>query len=455
MISLYRMVRIALSALRRHKMRTGLTCLGIVIGVAAVIAMTEIVQGSAIKLREIIASVGASVVQIDPSDAVKAGASSGSGGGMTLTPADCDAILRECSSVILAAPSFDVKAQVSYGNRNWAPQDVRGTTPEYLVIRNWAQMAEGSMFTDHDVSGAAAVCVLGQTVAWELFQGESPIGKTVRVKSLQMKVIGLLSPKGTNMMGRDQDDYLIAPWTTVRFRLTGSRQATAAAAQQAAGGVNTLSCAYPTQAVQLYPQQSAVQAIDMPMLKRFSDLDDIFVSAASPEEVPLAIRQITAVLRQRHRLEDDQPDDFRIRDLTEISQTMASASETMGNLLLGVATISLLVGGVGVSNIMLASVKERTREIGLRLAVGARARDILRQFLTEAVILCLVGGLAGILLGHGVSVAIAKVLDWQTLISLPAIAVSFGVSASVGIIFGFYPAWKASRLDPIEALRYE
>jgi len=222
-----------------------------------------------------------------------------------------------------------------------------------------------------------------------------------------------------------------------------------------ASGVNTLSAIYPTQQVQFYPQQCAAQALDTPTLKRFADLDDIFVSATSPEEVPSAISQITAVLRRRHGLADDQPDDFRIRDLTEISQAMAASANLMGNLLLGVATISLVVGGVGVSNIMLASVTERTREIGLRMAVGARAGNILRQFLAEAVILCLIGGFVGILLGHGASAAVSLVLGWPTMTSLPAVAAAVGVAAGVGIIFGYYPAWKASRLDPIEALRYE
>jgi len=455
MLSLNRMLQVALHALRRHKMRTGLTCLGITIGVAAVIAMVEIVQGSALMLRETIESVGASVVQIDPSDAAKAGVSSGAGTRMNLTPEDCEAISRECSSVLRAAPSFDVKGQVTYGNRNWSPHHIRGTTPEYLVIRNWSDLAEGEMFTEDDVRGATAVCLLGQTVAQALFQDESPVGKKIRVKNLQMEVLGVLRPKGANMMGGDQDDYIVAPWTTVKFRMSGSRQASATAAQAAAGGVNTLSSVYPAQQAQFYPQQSAAQLIDTPILKRFADLDDIFVSATSPEDVPSAISQITAVLRRRHGLADEQPDDFRIRDLTEISQAMASNAKLMGDLLLGVATISLLVGGVGVSNVMLASVMERTREIGLRMAVGARAGDVLRQFLTEAVILCLLGGFVGILLGHGTSAVVSRVLGWPTTISLPAVAASVGVAAGVGIIFGYYPAWKASRLDPIEALRYE
>jgi ABC-type antimicrobial peptide transport system permease subunit len=455
-MKIYRTVRTALTALTRNPMRALLTTLGIVIGVGAVIAMVEIGNGSAIAIRKTIATMGANVLLILPGTAASGGVTFGSGSVTTLTPEDAEAILRDCPAVRNAAPAVRARTQVVYGNRNWVPLQMLGTTPAFLDIRDWAVLAEGDAFTERDVLNANRVCLLGRTLARELFQGESPVGREIRVKNVAFRVVGVLSPKGANMMGSDQDDILLAPWTTIRYRVTGSTLSTPnqSTSGSTTGSVNTLTRMYPGQ-TDVYPKPSEAQQANTPAPARFASVDQILTAALSAELIPEAIRQITEVLRERHSLRPGEPDDFTIRDMTEMTATLASTTRLMTNLLLCVAMISLVVGGVGIMNIMLVSVTERTREIGLRMAVGARARDILRQFLVEAVVLCLVGGAAGILVGHGGSRLVEVLLRWPVETSPAAIAAAVLVSAGVGIVFGFYPAWKASRLDPIDALRYE
>jgi ABC-type antimicrobial peptide transport system permease subunit len=460
MRKLYRTLRMATSALRRNIMRSALTTLGIVIGVAAVIAMMEIGQGSSSAVKQTIASMGANMLLVQPGTASSGGVSFGSGSILTLSPQDAEAILRECPAILSMAPVVRARTQVVYSNRNWVPMYIYGTTPSFLDVRDWQDLDSGEAFTDREVRNSSKVCMVGQTLVRELFQNESPVGKEVRVQNVTFKVIGVLSRKGANMMGLDQDDILLAPWTTIKYRVAGTSAATAnqsAAAPANATTVNTLNQLYPntTLQTQLYPQPSAYQLADTPQPIRFTNVDQILVRVESTEAIPEAIRQITGLLHERHHIQPGQPDDFNIRDMTEMTKALASTSFLMAGLLLCVALISLVVGGVGIMNIMLVSVTERTREIGLRMAVGARARDILRQFLVEAVVLCMLGGAIGIVCGRGGSALVRILLRWPTEPSLPAIIAAVAVSVAVGLVFGYYPAWKASRLDPIEALRYE
>jgi ABC-type antimicrobial peptide transport system permease subunit len=460
----YRTLKMAGHALRRNVLRSALTTLGIIIGVGAVIAMMEIGQGSATAIRKTIASMGANNLLVQPGTASSGGVSFGSGSIMTLTPQDADAIRKDCPAVQSVAPVVRARTQVVYGNRNWVPLYIYGTTPEFLEVRDWTDLAEGEPFSDRDVRNGSKVCLVGQTLVRELFQNQSPIGKEVRVQNVAFRVVGVLPAKGANMMGLDQDDILLAPWTTIKYRVAGTslanvNQSAGAAAAAAAGSVstsvNTLSQLYPNAANSLYPVPSPTQAADTPQPVRFTNVDQVLVEAMSERQIPEAMHQITQLLHERHRIRPTQSDDFNIRDMTEQTKALASTSSLMTKLLLCVALISLVVGGVGIMNIMLVSVTERTKEIGLRMAVGARARDILRQFLTEAVVLCLLGGALGIVFGWAGSFFVRTFLRWPTETSWPAVIASVLVSATVGVVFGYYPAWKASRLDPIEALRYE
>jgi ABC-type antimicrobial peptide transport system permease subunit len=403
--------------------------------------------------------MGADNLLVMPGTATSGGVSFGSGSVITMTPQDAEAILRDCPGVLEVALVVRARTQVVYGNRNWVPLYIYGTTPTFLSVRDWTEMEEGEPFTDKDVRNGSKVCLIGHTLVHELFNDASPIGKEVRVQNVNFKVVGVLNQKGANMMGMDQDDILLAPWTTIKYRVSGSTltnvNQSAAATADTTQQVNTLNNKYPSTSIALYPVASATQAADTPQPVRFTNVDQILVRAASTAEIPVAIKQITQLLHERHRIKPGQPDDFSVRDMTEMTRALSSTSTLMMNLLLCVALISLVVGGVGIMNIMLVSVTERTREIGLRMAVGARARDILRQFLVEAILLCLAGGVVGIGLGRGASYLVTLFLHWPTEPSIPAIVAAVLVSVTVGVTFGYYPAWKASRLDPIEALRYE
>ena len=455
---LYSTLKTALGALRRNVMRTLLTTLGIVIGVAAVITMMEIGNGTTIAIQRTMASIGANTLVIVPGAVSISGVNQGSGSKTTLTPQDADAIGKECPTVSSVAPIVRARTQIVYGNRNWVPTYIYGTTPSFLQVREWTDLDKGESFTEHDVRNSSKVCIIGQTIVSELFGGQSPIGKEVRIRNVAFKVIGVLQRKGANVMGMDQDDILLAPWTTIKYRVVASSLGNANQSNTNTANsteLNTLSQIYPNIQQNLYPVPSGTEQADSPKPIRFANVDQILTAAQSGGQIPSAIEQITLLLRERHHLRATAVNDFNVRDMTEIAKAMSSTTELITKLLLCVAMISLVVGGVGIMNIMLVSVTERTREIGLRMAVGAEPGDILRQFLTEAVVLCLLGGTLGIVLGRGSSYIVSAVLHWPTAVSMGAIVAAVVVSASVGVIFGFYPAWKASRLDPIEALRYE
>ena len=459
-MKIFRTFVTAIRALRRNITRAALTCLGIMIGVGAVIAMMEIGQGSSSAIQRTVSSMGANNLMIFPGNASSSGVSFGSGSIVTLTPDDAEAIMNECPAVLSVAPVVQTRTQLVYGGKNWVPQSIYGTTAEFADVRNW-QVEDGEMFTDRDVRNTSKVCLVGQSIVRELFGGENPVGKEVRVNNVSFKVIGTLTAKGASMMGTDQDDIILAPWTSIKYRVSrsslskGNASAAAAGSSGTSGSLNTLSNLYPSSGVDLYPAQSAAQQQNNPMPVRFTNIDQIVVSATGPDQIDAAVKQINDLLRERHRIRAGENDDFIVRNMTEFTNALTGTTALMTRLLLAVALISLIVGGVGIMNIMLVSVTERTREIGLRMSVGARGKDILLQFLIEAVTLSIVGGAIGILLGVGSSRILSLKMGWVTLTSPESILMAFVFSAAIGIFFGFYPARKAARLDPIDALRYE
>ncbi len=454
-------LRLAINALRRNILRSALTTLGIVIGIAAVIAMVEIGQGAARAVEKTIQSMGADTLIVYPSSSRSGTVSNGMGTSVKLTLQDAAALedFERCPAIKGVAPIVRVREQVvnPANGKNARPWNLYGTTSAYLEIRDWQNLAEGLCFTEADDDRCEQVCVLGRTLVRDLFDGHSPIGHPIRIKGLPFKVVGVLSPKGASMMGMDQDDIVLAPLRTIKFKVSGTSANAVAGAIRAdpTQQVNTLTKLYPTTEHKLFPEVMAAQAANYPQLTRSMNIDQILIQSRSKTNMSGTMEQVREVLRERHRLHAEEEDDFVVRDMAEISRALGSTSNLMSVLLLLVATISLVVGGVGIMNIMLVSVTERTREIGLRMAVGARSRDILKQFLVESALLCALGGVLGIVLGRAISWTVWYFLKWATEISVPAMVGAVGVSLIVGVVFGFYPAWKASRLDPIEALRYE
>lgn len=452
-MTLWNTVRIALKALQRNPSRALLTTLGIVIGIAAVITMMEIGNGSSTSIKKSIEKMGANSVLVLPGWMRTGGVSQGAGTAVSLTPADAEAIGRECPSVAHFSPIVRANGmQVIFGNSNWVPAQMYGVSPDYMLIRNW-ELEEGRFFSEREVERNARVCLVGSTLVRELFGGKSPIDCEMRIRNSTFKVIGVLKSKGANMMGWDEDDVVLAPWTAIRMRVTGRKSGSATSTTRTAAA--TPGELFSGTGVAFYPEQDSSLTKDKLLVPRFTYIDQIIFSAVTPDKVGVAVREVTRLLRERHGLKPYQEDDFRIRNSADFMKMLNNTSTMMTNLLLVVALISLIVGGVGIMNIMLVSVTERTREIGLRMAVGARSRDILKQFLIESIVLCLVGGFTGIILGHGAALLVESQLNWPIESSPGAVISAVVVSAAVGVIFGFYPAWKASKLDPIEALRYE
>jgi putative ABC transport system permease protein len=399
-------LRVAFRALGRNKMRTALTMLGIVIGVGAVICTVAIGQGASQQIQDQINSLGENIITINAGSVNFGGVRLGNQATKTLTPGDAKAIQEQIPLISRVSPGVGSGAQVVFGNQNWSTR-VAGASPDLLQIRHWA-LQRGSAFSERDVDTEANVCLIGRTVAQNLFGDTNPIGQTIRVSALPFRVIGQLVPKGLNPNGMDQDDTIIVPYTTVMKKLSG-----------------------------------------------ISWLQNITVSAVTSDDMAAVQQQLAALLRQRHHLRSDEADDFIIRNPTDLAQARAQSVTVMELLLAVIALVSLVVGGIGVMNIMLVSVTERTREIGVRMAVGATESDVRRQFLSEAVTLSMFGGAIGVIFGYFASTAVSAMLKWPTIVPPFFVVISVLFSAAVGVIFGYYPARKAASLDPIEALRYE
>jgi putative ABC transport system permease protein len=401
-------IKVAFRALVRNKMRAALTMLGIIIGVGAVIAMVSIGQGAQASVQAQIESIGTNLLFVSAGAQNVGGVRSGTGdnGGNTLTAEDLEAIRREVPSVAYVTPAVNTRSQLVFGNMNWNTQ-IQGVNQDYPTIRKWT-VASGDFFTDSDVRSAGRVIVIGHTIADNLFSGMDPVGQTVRVLNLPFRVVGVMARKGQDPQGRDQDDVAFAPYTSVQKKILGSPR-----------------------------------------------LQIAYVSAISQDATYTAQTQISELLRQRHRLTPNEPDDFTVRNMSDIAEAANETNSIMTILLGSIAGVSLLVGGIGIMNIMLVSVTERTREIGIRMAIGARSSAVKTQFLIESIVLSLTGGLLGIVFGVIASLVIPVMLGWPTLVSMMAIIGSLLFSAAVGIFFGYYPARKAAALDPIDALRYE